>query len=339
LANFGAYTGYLTGHNSLRTKAVSEFFGNVQGYEYVSGVKINFGKVRASSEEATATITVWNARGLQNGPGSVVEQKVVLLKQIAADIAANRSTLIVFDRETPVFSRPYHVGVELNYGAGDSLAVISSANGQATNSTSWLQDKDGVWNTYAVALGANIAMDIKPMVGVNPSVQVSSSKLIVNPGEEVVLNGKGASIFIWNSDDGKINNVAGPQIIVTPTKTTTYTTTGSGLALCNETATTTIYVRENIVGIEEESLAEGISLYPNPGTSKLNVVLENSYTGSVSIQLHSVVGSLVTAPVVVWKQNKKIEVEIDNAFQLPSGVYLVKMKLGEKVITRKWLKH
>lgn len=339
LANFGAHTGYLAGHNSLKSKAVSEFFGNVQGYEYVSGVKIKFGKVYAPSEEATATITVWNARGLQNGPGNVVEQKVVLLKQIAEDIAANRSTSIVFDRETPVFSRPYHIGIELNYTAGDTLAIISSANGEATNSTSWLQDKDGVWNAYSIALGANIAMDIQPIVGVNPSVQVSSSKLIVIPGEEVTLNGKGASIFVWNSNDGVINNVAGPQLIVKPTQTTTYTTTGSGLPLCNEMATTTIYVRGSVVGVENEILVEGISLYPNPGTGKLNVVLENSYTGKVSIQLLSITGSSVVTPISVWKNNSSLDVEVDNALHLQAGVYLVKVKLGEKVVTKKWIKY
>ncbi len=337
LASFGAYTGYLTGHNSLKTKAVSEFFGNVQGYEYVSGVELTFGMVYSTREDATATITVWNARGLQNGPGSIVEQKVVLLKQIAEDVAANRPTSIVFDRETPVFSRPYHIGVELNYTGGDSLALVSSANGEATNSTSWLQNQNGVWDKYTTALGANIAMDIKPIVGVNPSVQVSASKLIVNPGEEVILNGKGASIFVWNSNDGAINNVAGPQLIVKPVKTTTYTTTGSGLPLCNETATTTIYVYENIVGIEEESFKEGIDLYPNPGAGKLNVVLENSYTGKVSIQLFSITGHSVAAPVSVWKYNSKLDVEVDSGPHLQAGVYLVKIKLGEKVVTKKWL--
>lgn len=339
LANFGAYTGYLTGHNSLKTKAVSEFFGNVQGYEYVSGVELNFGSVYSTREDATATITVWNARGLQNGPGSVVEQKVVLLKQIAEDVAANRPTSIVFDRETPVFSRPYHIGVEFNYTAGDSLAIISSANGEATNSTSWLQNQNGVWDTYTVTLGANIAMDIKPIVGVNPSVQVSASKLIINPGEEVILNGKGASIFIWNSNDGVVNSVAGPQLIVKPTKTTTYTTTGSGLPLCNEAASTTIYVYDNVVGVEDENFKEGISLYPNPGTGKLNLVLENSYAGKVSIQLFSITGSSVITPVSVWKYNNKLDVEVDNTYHLQAGIYLVKIKLGEKIVTKKWLKY
>jgi PKD repeat protein len=339
LANFGAYTGYLTGHNSLKTKAVSEFFGNVQGYEYVSGVELKFGKVYSVNEAATATITVWNARGLQNGPGSIVEQKVVLLKQIAEDIAANRPTSIVFDRETPVFSRPYHIGVELNYNAADSLAIVSSANGEATNSTSWLQSQSGVWEKYTIALGANIAMDIKPVVGVNPSVQVSASKLIVNPGEEVILNGKGASIFVWSSDDGVVNNVAGPQLIVKPTKTTTYTATGSGLPLCNETATTTIYVYENIVGVEEEIFKEGVGLYPNPGTGKLNVVLENSYRGKVSIQLLSITGSSVITPVSVWKYSNKLDVEVDNTLPLQAGAYLVKIKIGEKIVTKKWLKY
>jgi hypothetical protein len=110
------------------------------------------------------------------------------------------------------------------------------------------------------------------------------------------------------------------------------------LPLCNGTATATIYVYENVVGVEEE-FRKGVSLYPNPGTGKLNVLLENSYTGKVSIQLLSITGVAAATPIDVWKYNSNLDVEVDNALRLQSGVYLVKIKLGEKVVTKKWLKY
>src|SRR5262249_12301258 len=145
--------GYLTGHNGVGTQAMSEFFANSQGYSYISSVNIKFGKVYSTAEDATVTVTVWNARGVQNGPGSVIEQKTVLLKQIQDDVANGRATSVSFDRETPVFSKPYHVGIELTY-AGDTVAIESSANGEANNSTSWVKNVHDLWQPFAIARGA-----------------------------------------------------------------------------------------------------------------------------------------------------------------------------------------
>lgn len=337
LSEFGSFTGYLTGHNSLKTKAISEFFKNTQGYEYVSGVEIKFGHIQTTLEDATVTITLWNARGPQNAPGSVVEQKVVLLKQIKDDIDNDRATSVVFDRESPVFSRPYQIGIELNYATGDTVVITSSANGESTTSTSWLQDTNNVWSPYSIALGANIAMEIKPIVGVNPSVQVSASKLLVYPGEEVTLNGRGASIFVWNSDDGSVNNVAGPQLVVKPTKTTTYTTTGSGLPLCNAIANTIIYVRENVVGIEREYSEGNVQLYPNPGSGKLNLIIENEYRGEVSVRMQSILGTTVLPNCEFQKSEQRHSITLD-ATHLPQGVYLLQIRMGDNKIVKKWLK-
>jgi hypothetical protein len=266
-----------------------------------------------------------------------VEQKVVLLKQIKDDIDNDRATSVVFDRETPVFSRPYQIGIELNYTQGDTVVITSSANGESTTSTSWLKDINSVWSPYSIALGANIAMEIKPIVGVNPSVQVSASKLLVYPGEEVTLNGRGASIFVWNSDDGSVNNVAGPQLVVKPTKTTTYTTTGSGLPLCNAIANTIIYVRENVVGIEREYLESGVQLYPNPGSGKLNLIIENEYQGEVSVRMQSILGTTVLPNSEFLKFEQRHSITFD-ATHLSQGVYLLQIRMGNTIIVKKWLK-
>jgi PKD repeat protein len=340
LSAFGSnYTGYLTGHNNANTSAFSEFFINDCGYKYVSGASIKFGVAASTIEDAKLYVTVWNARGAQSSPGSVIERKEVLLKQIKDDVANGVATEINFDRETPVFSRPFHVGVEIEYNQGYTVAITSSANGEATNATAWVKKSDGMWELFTIAFGANIAMDIRPHVGVNPSVQVSASKQLIYPREKVTLNGRGASIFVWNSDDGTISNIPGPQIEVTPTETTTYTTTGSGLDLCHTTATTTIYVRqEGIVGNEPDVTFASLSLYPNPGNDKLHIYFANGYRGDVELKLSSVLGSSVYYHESVEKNANEFGHAISTGGLSP-GLYILRVTLGDKVVNRKWVKH
>jgi PKD repeat protein len=338
LSNYGNYTGQLTGHNSLKSKAISEFFTNALGYEFISGMKIQFGQVKSVSEDATITVVVWNARGPQRAPGSVIERKVVLLKQIQEDIANNRPTTIVLDRETPVFGKPFQVGIELEYASGNKVAIQSSADGESTNATSWIQDQNGSWQPYAIAFGANIAMNIQPVIGMSPSVQISTSKPLVYSGEEVVLNGRGASIFVWSAADGSVNNFAGPQLIARPITTTTYTANGSGLDLCNKAANTTIYVRGEVTALEPNSLVASINLYPNPGTNKLDLMVENDQYGAIDVQLFSIIGNEVTPLFTIQKTETRATKSFDTTY-LSAGLYLVLVKQGGQAIIKKWVKY
>jgi hypothetical protein len=335
MKDVGNYTGYLTGHNSAKSKALSEKFTNRFSYKYISGAQIKFAKAYSKNEDASVTIYVWTARGVQTGPGSVIERKTVLIKQIKEDIANNRPTTIRFDRETPVFGRAFHVGMEMTYG-NDTLAIQSSADGEATTSTSWVQSSTGVWQAYSIAYGVNIAMDISPIVGMNPSVQVAASKLFINPGEEVVLNARGASIFVWNSSDAAISDIAGPQIIVNPTATTVYETAGSGLTLCDSTARTTIYVRSGQITGVSENFVRDVRLFPNPGTNQLLVAFENSYRGRVSVKLNSILNQPIQA-IEYSKSEERFEAGLDTS-GIPPGVYITTVKIGEHSFHGKWVK-
>lgn len=337
LNEFGNYSGYLTGNNSAGSLAFSEFFENSCGYKYISGASIKFGKITAASEDAKINVVVWSARGPQGGPNPVIERKEVLFKQIQEDVQNDRATNVTFDRLTPIFSRPFHIGFEITNAAGDTIAVVSSANGEATDATSWVQNASGHWQLFTIAFGANIAMDIEPIVGANPSVQVAASKQLVYPGEQVILNGQGASIFVWNAEDGSIQDFVGPQLVVNPSQQTTYTVIGSGLDLCNTTTSTTIYIRESVVGVEETSAATGISIHPNPGGASASVIIDNDYLGEVGVRMSSSIGFDVISPVSVNKDSKTLTIPLETT-ALKSGLYLVKIKLGKNNVIRKWVK-
>jgi len=236
-----------------------------------------------------------------------------------------------------VLNRPFQVGIELDYANGESIAIKSSANGEAVNATSWIQNQSGQWDSYAIAFGANIAMDIKPYVGMNPSVQVSSSKQLIYPGEEVTLNGRGASIFIWNSSDGSIEDIAGPQIKFNPVSTTTILTIGSGLDLCLDSAFTTIYVRENIVGIAEKPDREAALIFPNPGDQNFTIQLKGKYRGTVFYETISSSGqqNVISGEYVKDSDDHFYSV---NTSKLSKGLYLVRIKMDQEIVVKKWIK-
>lgn len=337
-ADFGPYTGYLAGTNSTKAKAYSELFNNTCGYKYISGVKIKFGHLESTNENATINVTVWNALGYQGGPGAVLERKELLLKQVQDDIANNRFTEVTLDRETPAaFGRPFHVGIEIVNDAGYKLAIVSSANNEATNSTSWVQDATGEWHQMTIAFGANVALNIVPIVGANPSVQVSSSRLLIEPGEQVILNGRGASIFSWSSSDNTINDVLGPQLTVNPVRTTTYTVTGAGLELCHPNATATIYVSGTPTPTERADLNAAIQLHPNPGTTRLNLTIANDYVGQVTLQTQSLLGQDVMAPQALVKNTPTLSTSIDTSLW-PAGLYLINVRMGSQGVLKKWIK-
>ena len=228
-------------------------------------------------------------------------------------------------------------GLKYNMIRAIPLAIQSSGNGEATEATSWVQKQDGKWELFTIEFGANIAMRIEPMVGMNPSVQVSASKVLVNPGEEVTLSGRGASIFVWDAEDGSISKVPGPQIKVRPLQTTTYVTIGSGMDLCNDTAYTTIYTREGVTPVESNPVFSSLAVYPNPGSDKLMVSVTNAYRGMWAIDIKSSIGTQVKALFSGHKSDDLFEHTFDIS-ALPSGLYLVEIRFGADSTVKKWIK-
>ncbi len=325
--------GYVSGHNSLRDRARSEFFGNDLGYTNMDGVAIRFGAVYASGPEAVATVTVWNARGVQGGPGQVLERKQVPLSVIAQDVARGAPTQVSFERNVPINGFPFHVGVEFNYN-GDSLAIITTANGESNFATSWRQDSTGRWDRYTTSLGLNVAHAIRASVGVKSSVQVFASSLYINAGETVTLSARGTNLYAWQSPNNDLNTTLGPQVIAQPTQTTTYTVTGGG-DLCNATARVTVYVR-NPTALSPEALERQLTVYPNPGHGVFVLDVVNNLTGAVEIGVYNAVGRQLSRSRDA-KTGETFRKTLDLS-TLPGGVYFVEFTLGELKVRKKVVK-
>lgn len=326
--------GYVTGQNNTRHRATAEFFSNPFGYSYLGGASLRFGYAYSTREDATVTILAWNARGFQGAPGAIYERKTVLLKQIQQDIANGVPTQITFDRNIPTGGFGFHIGVELTY-EGDSIALITTRNGEWNFNTSWEQDSTGTWLPYSISQGLNFAHDIIASVGMMPSVQVTSSALIINPGESVTLNARGASLFSWGPNNAGLNTILGPQVVARPEQTTTYTVTGSGVDLCRTTASVTVVVRGPVATVPEAELQQ-LNIYPNPNKGQFNLSLSNDITGPVSIEVFNAVGTkLFTIEDVKSKNEYEKNLDLQ---QLPNGVYIVTFSANNFVVRKRIIK-
>ncbi|MFW5726119.1 MAG: M43 family zinc metalloprotease [Bacteroidota bacterium] len=327
LADSANQSGYVAGHNTLLHQAKAEFFDNALGYEFISGVNIRFGAVKIKNPDALVTVTVWNARGAQGAPGSILEEVEVPLAQIEQDINASKATEVVFSRTTPLFGQPYFVGIQLDY-QGDSVAIVTTRDGETLFNSAWEQDAKGEWESYALTWPLNISHDIEPVIGMNPSVQVSASENLIIPGQSVVLQAKGASVFQWLTAEG---TVLGPQITVNPTQTTTYQLVGSGLELCRDTVDYTVFVKS--ITSTDNLLFQQLQVYPNPADEQVKISMVNNYRGEVVVQVINTIGKLMYE-----SSFEKLQEELDqqiNISNLSPGVYILNINLQDTTEQRK----
>jgi PKD repeat protein len=325
-------TGYVAGQNSRRTQAVAELFTNPLGYTNLRGTFIKFGVAKAAKgtdTESLVRVKVWNARGFQGGPGSELTTKEIPLRRIMDDVKNNRATAIVFDQNIDLSRQnnlSFLIGVEFDYVAGDTIALITTKNGESLNATSWERNSSGNWDRYIVRTGLNVAHAITAQVGMKPSVQVQTSAQFVNPGEAVTLQARGAGVINWSPGEGLSSNL-GPQVTARPTRTLTYLVKGTGTDVCIDSASTTIYVR-NVQVLGAEIVPEkDFMLSPNPTDGFVELSFTNALRGKVTVRLRSITGA------EVWRgefeKNSDAFNQSINVRTYPAGSYFVDLQLGE----------
>ncbi len=330
-------TGYVAGQNSKRSQAVSEFFQNELGYSNLAGTALRFGVAKAArgaATESVVTVTVWNGRGFQNGPGAILEQKDVPLRVILDDVANNRPTTVTFERNVSLSGLPFHIGVIFPYATGDTVALITTRNGESTFATSWRQNQQGNWLRYADSLGLNVAHNITARIGMKSSVQVASSALFINPGETVTLNARGASVFSWAGSG--LNTTLGPQVVAQPTQTTSYTVSGTGTDLCSTSAVVTINVRAGTVTAIAEPTEPALTVTPNPSDGPLVVSLNSPQRGALTLSVRSMTGA-----EIIRQNYQKTTDSFQQSLDLrtaPTGLYILDVKVDGVTFRRKLLK-
>jgi hypothetical protein len=158
-------------------------------------------------------------------------------------------------------------------------------------------------------------------VTVNPSplVSATSSSSLICVGQSAILTAStSATTYTWNT------GATTATISVSPTVTSTYTVSSVGTNGCVGNGNVTVNVSA-CTGINE-AVANSISVYPNPTSGLVNVILTSELSKNSTIEVYDAIGKLVVKQVLTSEANA---VNISN---LTNGIYTFKVLNNSNVI-------
>jgi PKD repeat protein len=140
----------------------------------------------------------------------------------------------------------------------------------------------------------------------------------------------GAFTYNWNFGDASpADNSASPSHIYTANGTYTVTLTVTG-PCGTDTYTQTVTITQ--VGIQDNDLANTLSIFPNPNDGQFTVSFEFAEAKDVTVQLTDVSGRVITT---VERNNVLTFTEQLGNESLANGVYFVNITTVDGVVTRK----
>src|SRR5690606_35136251 len=171
-------------------------------------------------------------------------------------------------------------------------------------------------NTYTLtALGGNGCTSTATItVNVNPAPVFDLGSDIVSTDESVLIAGPaGMDSYLWSNGETSqstlLNGTGSYWLTVTDANGCSYTDT------VNFISTFSVEELENA----------GISVYPNPTNSVVNISFKDKISEQVKVELFNVTGQKILVRELNDASNLQISVE-----HLPSGVYFINVVLGTK---------
>lgn len=235
--------GYVAGHNGFGDTSKAELIGNALIGSPVSGVLMDFAVAKFSNTSKSIRVKVWNNNGTGGLPGTVLATQTVTISSIAADIAANRLTYVAFSSPaTP--AGDYYIGISFQYASGDTVALVTSADGEVTPGTAYEQFDNGGWFAYSDVTnswGLNVGNFIFPIqCATVPCPAISATFTKTSPvctasnGSITATGTTGLApyTFVWSN--------AATTATVTGLAAGTYTVTVTDANGCTGTATSAL---------------------------------------------------------------------------------------------------
>lgn len=197
-------SGYVSGHNGYGDLGKAEFFSQAVPANYqVVGMLVGFGVATNSNTTNTFNMNVWNGGGAGGGPGAIAVSATKTYADAAADVTNGNLT---FAALTPTsITAPYFAGITFTYAAGDTLAIIHTADGEVTPGTAWEQFDTGVWYAFnsTSSWGVEVGMIILPIL-----CDPNSTNDPIQDGIVIYPNPTSGQLVLHNS-----NNTSDPAVI------------------------------------------------------------------------------------------------------------------------------
>ncbi|HKR06773.1 MAG TPA: T9SS type A sorting domain-containing protein [Bacteroidia bacterium] len=176
MSNFilGSYTqaiytdqggGYVSGQNSYADISKADKYGIPMANSGIYGAIYIWGAASSSGTGQTFNAQVWDNDGSGGFPNTTLGSQVVTYDTIVYDFIAGFPTLVLFSPIT--VSDTVYVGVNFGYTVGDTLAIITSLDGEASVNTAYEQFSTNDWHQYSetpTSWGISVAHAIFPIV-------------------------------------------------------------------------------------------------------------------------------------------------------------------------------
>jgi hypothetical protein len=135
----------------------------------------------------------------------------------------------------------------------------------------------------------------------------------------------------YSSSDTSIVTIVGNEVTIIGVGSVTITASQAGNSNYEAATPVSQMLTITTLGItNNDLLLSEIGVYPNPSTHFITIDLKNSTTAKV--QVYDVIGKLILN-VPAYNSNEKLDTS-----SFKTGVYLVKIKVDNKVVTKRILK-
>lgn len=234
-------------------------------------------------------------------------------------------------------SAPLNTSTVLNICTNNSATLTASGSG----TLSWYNSLSGGtklgsgnnYNTTTLTTGVytyyvqdstscSISQRTAITITVNPlpTLSVSSTSSLLCVGQTATINVSGAISYTWST------SATNPNIIISPTISTTYSVSGTDGNGCKNSATITQSVSActNLNFYQQTDL--GLDIYPNPSSGELNIKSNTE----IELKLINELGQEVHSIILNKANEFKIEIK-----DLSAGVYFLKGKNKNEIISKK----
>jgi len=213
---YSVTTGYACGNNGYGDLAKAEYFNSYSPNVTVNGVMYWFGFGKGTTGNAQAA--VWNHTG--SAPGTTFGTANVSVTSIVSDVTNNYYTYVPFAAPVTI-PGPFYAGIILPTITGDTIALVSNADGESVPSNAWEMWDDGVWHSFTTAYSGNL--DIRMAIFPHVCQSITSTETYTLQAEQVQIfpNPATNKVFISFGDqlltkiDVKVMNILGEQVMET----------------------------------------------------------------------------------------------------------------------------
>lgn len=148
--------GYISGNNSYGDLAKADLFEPLEDGKRLYAGLFDFAYIAMySGEDPEIMFRVWDSTGPSGYPGEVIASATVNLSVIFDDVVNGQLTEVTFDPPVDL-SGPFYLGVMLPSLEGDTLALISTDEGDVETGTAFEMWSDSSWHAFSETGGWNL---------------------------------------------------------------------------------------------------------------------------------------------------------------------------------------